>query len=260
FYQKCYRFFETGDTDWPHMTPIQGDWKISSVDLPATVQRKIYFDNARRIFASSLPTPTLIAARIADDFMPDGSLSEDAWDRALPQRVESGLVDAKAVPELSVAVRALWSDRFLYLGFEAPYEKLTMADPPAAGERDGLWNDDVVEFFCAAAPDDRTTYAEFEWAPNGETLDLQISPTEKRLAWNAVRNAAVVVDTEAKVWRVEARIAWSDLAAVSPEVGSRLPANFYRHNAATRQFLAWNPTLTRTAHTPARFGWLQLGE
>jgi len=36
------------------MTPIQGDWTISAIDLPAGVLEKIYFSNAERLFARPL--------------------------------------------------------------------------------------------------------------------------------------------------------------------------------------------------------------
>jgi predicted TIM-barrel fold metal-dependent hydrolase len=55
FFQKHWRFFETNDVGFPHMTPIQGRWTISGVGLPAPVLRKIYFENARRLLARSLP-------------------------------------------------------------------------------------------------------------------------------------------------------------------------------------------------------------
>lgn len=55
FFHKEWRWLETEDRDWPHMTPIQGDWNISSIGLPTEVLRKIYFDNARRLLVRSLP-------------------------------------------------------------------------------------------------------------------------------------------------------------------------------------------------------------
>ena len=55
FFAKEWRYLETLDKDWPHMTPIQGDWTISSIGLPAEVLRKIYFENARKLLARSLP-------------------------------------------------------------------------------------------------------------------------------------------------------------------------------------------------------------
>ena len=54
FFQKHWRWLETGDKSFAHMTPIQGDWTISGIALPAPVLRKIYFENARRLLARSL--------------------------------------------------------------------------------------------------------------------------------------------------------------------------------------------------------------
>ena len=62
FFFKEYRWLETWDRNWAHMTPIQGDWTISSIGLPASVLRKIYFDNARQLLARSLPAPVAKAA------------------------------------------------------------------------------------------------------------------------------------------------------------------------------------------------------
>ena len=56
FFQKHWRWLETSDRNFAHMTPIQGDWTISGILLPAPVLRKIYFDNARKLLARSLPT------------------------------------------------------------------------------------------------------------------------------------------------------------------------------------------------------------
>jgi predicted TIM-barrel fold metal-dependent hydrolase len=54
FFNKHWRWLETRDRDWAHMTPIQGDWTISSVGLPEGVLRKIYFENARRILGKAI--------------------------------------------------------------------------------------------------------------------------------------------------------------------------------------------------------------
>jgi predicted TIM-barrel fold metal-dependent hydrolase len=57
FFQKHWRWLETRDKNFPHMTPIQGNWTISGIGLPAPVLRKIYFENARKLLARSLPPP-----------------------------------------------------------------------------------------------------------------------------------------------------------------------------------------------------------
>ena len=54
FYRTHWRFFETTDRNFPHMTPIQGNWTISAIHLPADVLAKVYFGNAERILASPL--------------------------------------------------------------------------------------------------------------------------------------------------------------------------------------------------------------
>jgi hypothetical protein len=36
------------------MTPIQGDWTISGIHLPADVLRKVYFENAEKLLARPL--------------------------------------------------------------------------------------------------------------------------------------------------------------------------------------------------------------
>ena len=36
------------------MTPIQGDWTISAIALPADALRKVYFENAERLLAKPL--------------------------------------------------------------------------------------------------------------------------------------------------------------------------------------------------------------
>src|SRR5207248_1773448 len=113
------------DRDWAHMTPIQGDWTISSVGLPAGVLRKIYFDNARRILARSLPGPVLKASRVEKDFDVDGDLSKAVWDRAPAARIECGLKDGVAREELSTEVKCLWTPANLYVSFRCPYTRLT---------------------------------------------------------------------------------------------------------------------------------------
>src|SRR5437667_10652930 len=49
FFAKEWRWLETRDRNWAHMTPIQGNWTISSIGLPEMALRKIYFDNARKL-------------------------------------------------------------------------------------------------------------------------------------------------------------------------------------------------------------------
>jgi hypothetical protein len=261
FYEKHWRWLETNDRQFEHMTPIQGDWKIDAIGLPASVLRKIYFDNARRLLVRALPLPVIKAAHIARDFVPTGRLDGSAWKLPESVRVENQLRDGVARPELSTTVRALWSDRYLYLSYQCPFTELTVFEPAhPKTERYGLWDRDVVEAFIGSDTDNGGHYFEFEVSPNREQLDLELGGQSKELDWNSGFESAVEQDRQAKVWTVELRIPLKALSATTPAKGTRWRLNLYRHDRAHNTFLAWSPTATATAHTPARFGYLDFAE
>ena len=54
FYKSTRRFFETRDRQFAHPPPIQGTWKIDGIGLPPAVLRKIYRDNAVKLFGLKL--------------------------------------------------------------------------------------------------------------------------------------------------------------------------------------------------------------
>jgi predicted TIM-barrel fold metal-dependent hydrolase len=54
FFQRHWRWLETRDLHFAHMTPIQGHWTISGIGLPVNVLRKVYFENAERLLARAL--------------------------------------------------------------------------------------------------------------------------------------------------------------------------------------------------------------
>ena len=115
----------------------------------------------------------------------------------------------------------------------------------------------MVEAFIGTDSTKAAHYSEFEWAPNGERLDLMIDAPEKDFAWSSAMESAVSVDDAARVWRVEVRIPLRALAAATPQPGTRWRINLFRHDKAGRGFLAFSPTLNATFHTPERFGWLE---
>lgn len=258
FYRKHWRWLETADRNWPHMTPIQGNWTINSINLPPTVLRKIYFDNARRLLARSLPLPVIKATHLDRDFPPDGKLDEAEWHATTPARVEYHTRGARAMPELSTTVRALWSSDYLYLAYECPFTQLTVFEPVSKQERLGLWEKDVVEAFIGTEAGEPMRYTEYEWAPNGEQLDLTLNLPERDFDWSSGMESAVQVDEKLSVWRVEVRIPMQALTTKSPEAGARWRINLYRHDTANQAFLAFSPTLNGSFHTPDRFGWLEL--
>lgn len=255
FFAKNWRWLETNDRNFPHMTPIQGDWTISGIGLPASVLRKIYFDNARKLLARSLPLPVMRAARVGADFKLDGNTSKRVWQSAAPIAMEYESRSAVARPELATTVRALWSEKYLYLAYECPFTTLTTFDPVQAKERFGLWERDVVEAFIASDANNVKRYTEYEVSPTNERLDVKIP--EKDFAWSSGFESVTRVDEQRKVWTVEMRIPWSAMSEAAPKSGARWRINLYRCDYANQGFLAFNPALAGSFHTPERFGWLE---
>ena len=260
FFDKHWRWLETRDRDWPHMTPIQGDWTISSIGLPAPVLRKIYFDNARKLLARSLPAPTATAARVVQDFKPDGKLNDAAWSDAPSVWMDAQSKDGVPRPDVATQVRLLWSDGYLYLGYRCPFTKLTTFEPVSETERLGLWDRDVVEAFINADPHNLKHYTEFEIAPTNEKLDLILKLPQRDFEWSSGFESAVHVDNANKVWECEVRIPLEKLSPEKPQAGTRWRMNLYRCDRANNAFLAWNPTLTGSFHAPERFGHLHFVE
>jgi len=265
FFAKEWRWLETEDRDWEHMTPIQGNWTISSVGLPVSVLRKIYFDNARKLLARSLPLPVVRAARLERDFELDGTLGNAAWQKASPARLDCETHDYAARPEVATAVRLLWSERYLYLGYECPYTSLTTFEPPQferkrigpAETKSSLWDRDVVEAFIGGDARNLRHYTEFEVAPTNEKLDLTLTLPARDFDWSSRFQSAVAVDQKAKLWRCEMRIPLTALSDAPPSPGTPWRINFYRCDRANKAFLAWSPTLTGGFHEPERFGVLE---
>ncbi|HTI73325.1 MAG TPA: amidohydrolase family protein [Candidatus Limnocylindria bacterium] len=261
FFHKEWRFLETRDRNWPHMTPIQGDWNISAIGLPPDVLRKIYFDNSRRLLANALPFPTLTAKYIAKDFKPDGKLNDRAWSQAVPFHLEQDSGDGRVHPDVSTTCRAVWSDRYLYLGYECPFTTLTEYGKPDKTERikapNALWDKDVVELFVAPDATEINHYTEYEWAPNNEALDLRIERPHSDFEWTSRMEWNVRVDTDRHLWTCEVRIPITAISRSLPSPGTRWRVNLYRIDRAHKAFLALNPTLNNTFHTPERFGWLE---
>lgn len=49
FYEAHFRFLETAQKQIDHPSPIQGNWKVAAIDLPAPILQKLYRDNAMRL-------------------------------------------------------------------------------------------------------------------------------------------------------------------------------------------------------------------
>jgi hypothetical protein len=261
FFEKHWRWLESNDRDFEHMTPIQGEWTINAIGLPNPVLRKIYFDNAHRLLARSLPSPAVKVARLSAA-LDLKNLSSESWQLAPLHRLEYNSGNATAAPQSSTLIRALYNDQSLYLRFDAPYTELATFEPPRFNsERVGLWDRDVVEAFIGTDSSNQKLYYEFEVAPTNEKLDLIISPdipdVVKRLEWNSGWESFVHLDHSKQVWTTVMRIPLNSLSDSKITPSTRWRVNFYRIDRANRAFLAFNPTLTGSFHTPERFSLME---
>ncbi|MGB9604840.1 MAG: hypothetical protein ACPL88_03030, partial [Bryobacteraceae bacterium] len=68
------------------------------------------------------------------------------------------------------------------------------------------------------------------------------------------------IDEKAKVWYAEMQIPFSSIDSRPPREGNELRINLYRAQGPppNRKFICWQPTHTRTFHTPEAFGRLVL--
>ncbi|MCC7377204.1 MAG: amidohydrolase family protein [Verrucomicrobiales bacterium] len=261
FYRKHWRWLESNDRNFPHMTPIQGDWTISAIGLPPDVLRKVYFDNARQLLARDLPTPVLRATRIPSNPQGPPGPRDPLWDKAAPVWIEQDSLSGQARPSLATEVRALWTADALILRFVAPFTKLTTFDPPASGEeRIGLWERDVVEAFIGTDAAEPKRYDEFQAAPNGMKLDLRLNGEARDFKWDSGMSVQAEIRDSDKIWTAIKSIPLKSLTSSPPKPGSRWRINLYRCDYANDAFLTWRPTLKKTFHVPDRFGVLEFGD
>ena len=206
---------------------------------------------------ADIATDTAIAVRLTGGLDAEGFPRETAWDNAPPIRFDADWQGKNADPARSTDVRLLWNAETLYLRYDARYRTITVfpdADPN--GRRDHLWDHDVCEAFLQPNPAELRRYKEFEIAPNGFWIDLDIAPEEKCDLKSGLRRR-VKMDERNKTWRAELALPMKSLTDHF-EPAAVWKANFYRVEGAAepRFYSAWRPTGTPQPnfHVPENFG------
>jgi alpha-galactosidase len=222
----------------------------------------------------------IVAGRVSTEIPLDAANSAPEWQLTQPVRFCADWQGKNSDPALETEVRVLWSAASLYLRFS--YRELfVFEDSESNGRRDHLWDRDVAEAFLqppdqialsdpggASVParaevgvDGRpyAFYKEFEVAPNGMWIDLDVSPSGLADLESGLTRS-VHVDAERKIWTAELAIPMRSLTThFDPNAAWR--ANFYRveDNTEPRQYLAWQPTHTPQPnfHVPKAFGTLR---
>jgi alpha-galactosidase len=200
------------------------------------------------------------ATRISHDISLDSRNSAKDWEQAAPIRFCADWQGKNSEPKLETEVRLLWSTSNLFLRFECRYcDLFVFEDSDPNGRRDHLWDRDVAEAFLQPEPSPERRYKEFEVAPNGMWIDLDILASGLANLKSGM-NVSVHLDEEKRIWVAEMAIPMRALTD-GVETGAVWRANFFRVEGSTepRQYLAWQPTFTEVPnfHVPQAFGTLR---
>lgn len=226
-------------------------------EVRADVRKKFpRLKTLRKTMTAHTATAVRFDASTAD---PEGFPPGSAWETAPPIRFEADWHGLNADRQRRTEVRLLWTRENLYLRFDVRYRIITIfpdADP--SGRRDHLWDRDVCEAFLQPDTSAPRCYTEFEVAPNGFWIDLDIAPGEKHDLQSGLRRRVEIDDTK-KRWRAELALPMNSLTRRF-DASARWRANFFRVEGPhePRFYSAWQPTHSPQPnfHVPEAFGWL----
>ena len=202
----------------------------------------------------------IVASPITRDIAVDAKKPANEWKNASPVTFCRDWQGKNPDPGRQTTVRVLWSAQTLYLRYECSYRELyVFPDSDPNGRRDHLWDRDVAEAFLQPDPSKPRYYKEFEVAPNGFWIDLDISPDPLRDLQSGLQHS-VWLDEGAHVWAAELAIPIKALVDKF-DANAEWRANFYRIEGQKepRFYSAWRPTNTPQPnfHVPSAFGRLR---
>jgi len=198
-----------------------------------------------------------IITAIKPDAMPDtgGFPGESSWAKAPPVSFCSDWCAANPDPERRTEVQMLWTPDRIFLRFHCRFRDIFTYDGGNT-HRDRLWMRDVAEIFLRPGMWENTHYLEFEISPNGDWLDLDISPGRKSIL-NCDLKSSVTLDAGHKTWTAAIAIPVKCFhTPISP--GDEWRLNLFRIEGREpkRFYSAWIPTHTPIPnfHVPDLFG------
>ena len=199
-------------------------------------------------------------SHIKYDF-PISELDNVNWEKAREISIENYWSGEKAKVGRQAKAKLLWSDSAFYIRFQANQtEPLVINKSPDLKTKTvGLWDRDVCEIFVAPNIKEPEKYYEFEIAPTGEWIDLQIyqlpEKCETNLNYDSRMQSAARIEKDKIVMAI--KVEWKAFG-VTPRFGDVWKGNLFRcvGSGAARGYLAWQPTKTAQPnfHVPEAFG------
>lgn len=192
---------------------------------------------------------------------PVNELENKAWEKAAVVSINKYWSGENAPQGRHAKAKMLWSNSALYVRFEANQTESLIANakPNLKSKTRGLWDRDVCEIFVAPNAIEPRRYYEFEIAPTGEWIDLEIyqKPDERITDWdyNSGMQSAVRIETGKIVMAI--KVEWKAFGK-TPKANEVWMGNLFRCVGAgeTRGYLAWQATRTKepSFHVPEKFG------
>ena len=151
------------------------------------------FFSPTNLHADPLPLPEISAgAKLTEPLKIDGKLDESAWKSAAvlgPFIEHMGRQDQITAP---TTARILWDDKTLYVGFDCTEPKPENILTKITGRDEGIFQDDCVEIFINARPNQRDyIYHHFAVSASGVLFDAKGTPKGVDKTWNGDWKASV---------------------------------------------------------------------
>jgi hypothetical protein len=221
--------------------------------------------------------PVYICKKIAEDFSLTGKLDHPAWNNAQPIQLVDAITGKNG--RFKTEVRALYSDKYLYVGFHCEDDYIW----GTITEREGpIYDEECVEVFLNPA-DTKHQYYEINLSPKNVVYDANVlnSRTPENAyakfvaqsQWNLENlQTAVWIDGKinepgkGKSWTAEYAIPLDELFGAPntpPQPGDTWRVNFYRIDSPEKgkpEHYAWSPTGRTAFHLPWKFGYLRFGK
>ncbi|HEX8176303.1 MAG TPA: carbohydrate-binding family 9-like protein [Pyrinomonadaceae bacterium] len=189
------------------------------------------------------------------------------WERARGVSLTRYWSGEAAPPGRHAEASLVWSSEALSVRFVCRQEEpLVISDAPQTAEKtQGLWERDVCEIFVAPDRDEPMHYFEFEAAPTGEWIDLEIRyrGAERETDWHYRSGMTAAASVEEGRVLIAMRLPWEAFAR-KPQAGEIWLTNLFRcvGSGEDRGYLTWRPTRTARPnfHVPRAFGLLRFEE
>jgi hypothetical protein len=222
--------------------------------------------SAARVCEFEPPGTAFSIPHLSQGFELNTDPESPAWAHAASTWIVKDCTHRLDYPNLRTEVRGFWTDSDLYLLFTCPYTELNLWLPADnTQDRLKLWDRDVVEFFLGDDWTDIKRYKEFEIAPTGDWVDLDINLNKDSYdaKWNSGWQRQGRIDEKNHIWYAAARVPLRSVSEKAVLPGTKWRANLYRIDGLgadpVRHFMCWQPTCVVDRdpnHVPEHFGTL----